>query len=334
MSRIPCLSSRTESGCGFASSIVACRKVLCLALAIFGFHSTAMAQFGFVNRVVGGVSIDANGTVRDAVVEDQTAELEQLRQRIAGGKNDFAAPAARRMISLKQLQATVADAARNQQPLAEEVLLLGGLTRIEYVFVYPEEQDIVIAGPSENWKLGKYGTIVGAESGRPILLLDDLVVAFQSVSRGRPETISCSIDPTPEGTRQLTAMLNQVRLAPNSNPASFEPAMKKSFRGTASDADRSSKEQSHRAGYLSRRLPNETHRHGLGGSTCSRLAELPRHDSDQACQVAPVAMVDGLRLSSDRTQRRSLGLEDRGTWNQDAHRTRSRGPRWNRVSNG
>jgi Protein of unknown function (DUF1598) len=206
-----------------------------VAIAIVGIACTSSFSFGqfnqgnFGNRVVGGVSIDANGLVRDAVADDVNAELATLRQQLAGGKHNFAIPAAMRMISLKQLQATIAEAASTGKQLPEEVLLLGGLTRVEYVMAYPDEQDIVIAGPSENWTVGKNGTIVGTTSGRPIVYLEDLLTAFQSADSSKTNTISCSIDPTPEGTQRLTKLLDGIRLAPGMNPVSFEPSMRKAF---------------------------------------------------------------------------------------------------------
>ena len=207
------------------------RVGIAIIVATFLCHSSE-AQFGngnFSSRVVGGVRIDAAGIVQDAVAVDQNADMEALRNLIAGGKNDFAKSASIRRISLKQLQAAMQEAADQNKPLPEEMLLLGGLTRIEYVMAYPESQDIVIAGPSENWTIGKNGAIIGIESGRPIVYLADLITAFQTSDSSRTNPISCSIDPTPEGTRQLTALLDGVRLGPGSNPVSFEPAMRKAF---------------------------------------------------------------------------------------------------------
>ncbi|MDZ4851228.1 MAG: DUF1598 domain-containing protein [Pirellulaceae bacterium] len=206
-----------------------------LPIALIGvaiFCSSASAQFfngNTGNRVVGGVSIDADGIVRDSVAEDQNALLATLREQLAGGQGDFAKPATMRMISLKQLQAAMTEAAQAGKPLPEEVLLLGGLTRVEYVMAYPEKQDIVIAGPSENWTIGKNGSIVGITSGRPIVYLDDLMTAFQTSDSSRTNAISCSIDPTPEGTKRLTALLDGIRLGPGVNPVSFEPEMRRAF---------------------------------------------------------------------------------------------------------
>ena len=111
--------------------------------------------------VVGGVRVDADGVLRNATVEEQNGFLMQMRDQVAEAKGDLAKPTDLRMISLKKIQALVLDAVRNQTSLPEEVLYLGGLTRVEYVFVYPERQDIVIAGPSEPWQVGPAGSVVG-----------------------------------------------------------------------------------------------------------------------------------------------------------------------------
>ena len=41
------------------------------------------------------------------------------------------------------------DCRQNNRPLPDEVKYLAGLQRIRYVFVYPEQQDIVLAGFGE-----------------------------------------------------------------------------------------------------------------------------------------------------------------------------------------
>ena len=57
--------------------------------------------------------------------------------------------------------------------------MLAGLYRIRCVFVYPDSGDIVLAGPAGDWRQGPEGTIVNAETGLPVLRLDDLVVVFR-----------------------------------------------------------------------------------------------------------------------------------------------------------
>lgn len=190
----------------------------------------AQAQFGFGGLrggVVGGVRIDADGVLRTATQEEQDQLLADMRVQLAGPKGDLAQPNDLRMISLKKVQELVLDAAHNQSQLPEEVLYLGGLTRVEYVFVYPERQDIVIAGPSEPWTVGPSGSVVGKTTGRPVVYLDDLLTAFRYVSNARNGGVSVSIEPTEQGVRQLNQLLRNV--GSNPNPQQLGPMVAEAF---------------------------------------------------------------------------------------------------------
>ncbi len=206
----------------------------CLLLASASMLSIgqAMAQFGpgfLQNRVVGGVKVDANGVVRDAVLSDQQDSLQAIRAMVRGPQADFRQPTDQRWISLKELQKQIADLKKADRPIPEEMLFLGGLTRVEYVFVYPELHDIVIGGPAEPWTISERGAVVGQKSGRPVLYLDDLLVALRSTEASKKEGISVSIDPTSEGIQRLQNLLKNVSLAPGQNPKQMEPAMRDAF---------------------------------------------------------------------------------------------------------
>ncbi len=184
---------------------------------------------GFIQRVVGGVSIRPDGVLQSASQEEQTQALADLRARMIGPKGELNQPANRRLISLKNLQKVVLASVEQNQPLPEEVLFLGGLTRIENILVYPERQDIVLSGPSEPWKVGADGSVVGAKSGRPVLHLDDLLCAFRTVFSARKTGISVSIEPTEEGTMKLERLLKQASKMANSNLRLLEPALVEAF---------------------------------------------------------------------------------------------------------
>jgi hypothetical protein len=89
------------------------------------------------------------------------------------------------------------------------VRYLAGLQRVRYVLVYPEQQDIVLAGPAEGWKVDTHGSVVGATSGRPVLSLDDLMVALRVAEASNRSGIICSINPTPEGAQRLQQLSQQ-----------------------------------------------------------------------------------------------------------------------------
>lgn len=192
--------------------------------------AAAQAQIGaFQQRAVGGVMVDAQGLLRSATLDQRQESLKLMREAIAQPEGDIAAPAELRMISLAKLQRAMETAAADGQPLSDEIRYLAGLQRVQFVLVYPESQDIVLAGPAEPWVVRDDAAVVGVRSGRPVLQLDDLVVALRSVEPARTEGISCSIEPTAEGRQRLQNLLKRVNLRPGQNPASLEPAMREAF---------------------------------------------------------------------------------------------------------
>lgn len=220
------------SGHTVATALGARRVAVVLACFASCFTANrALAQFspfGGFNRVgvVGGVSVDADGVVRQASEQARRGALEEMRKNVAGGK----APAAGlRVVSLRGVQEQLDKAMADQSVLSEEVRFLAGLQRIEYVFVDRNNQDILIAGPAEGWVVREDASVVGVDSGRPVLRLEDLMVALNTAEASRKAPISVSIDPTPAGQARLQNLLSRVRTGPGFNPAQIEPAMRQAF---------------------------------------------------------------------------------------------------------
>jgi len=160
-------------------------------------------------RAVGGVAINSDGVINN-VEKDQLGRLSaEYSRALHAPPGDLNAPSDLRKISLRKLDAALAEAAKHGKPLDESLLYLAGLQQVKYVFVYPEEHDIVLAGFGEGWRVDPQGTIVGATTGKPVLLLDDLLVALRSADEASRTGISCSIDPTPAGLEKLQTFLNQ-----------------------------------------------------------------------------------------------------------------------------
>lgn len=183
-------------------------------VAVLSVGSPVRAQF-FRTAAVGGVKIDADGVVSNP----QLGERKQLQTAWQKGlqpvPGDLQKWTDLRFVSLKQLEAEIAAARAAAKELPESVKFLAGLQRIRYVLVYPEQQDIVLAGPAEGWKVDSLGNVVGITSGRPVLLLDDLMVAMRVAEAANSSGISCSIDPTPEGLRRMQQL---GRLSANGGP--------------------------------------------------------------------------------------------------------------------
>ncbi len=185
------------------------------------------ALFG---RAVGGVHIDAEGVLRSVTSEDSSEALAHTRESLLGASGELAQPVDQRLISLKAIRDLVERSRTTGEAIPEEAAFLGGLTRVENIYVYPERNDIVLSGPAEPWQAGPNGTVVGIKSGKPIVHLDDLLSAFKVVEAARTTGVSVSIEPTQEGSKRLNQLLSNVRLnGPQVNWQSLELAMRNAF---------------------------------------------------------------------------------------------------------
>ena len=117
-----------------------------------------------------------------------------------------------RKVSLRQLEAAIAEHRKNGTPISDDMRYLAGMQRIQYVFVYPEHNDIVLAGPGEGWKLNDAGrSRRHHDRTGPVLLLDDLLVAFRSVpqaAQDRHQLLDRSA--RPRASPRSAAMLKNV----------------------------------------------------------------------------------------------------------------------------
>ncbi|NQU21793.1 MAG: DUF1598 domain-containing protein [Candidatus Nealsonbacteria bacterium] len=168
--------------------------------------STVQAQLG-----ASGVVIDAQGVVHKRVYNDPGNQL--LRQRIAAARAALDPKAtkfsAMRCISLNRLEQAIRDA---NGAVTDEMRYLAGLQRVKYVFLYPDSGDVVIAGPAEGWVTNPSGRVVGITNGRPVVQLQDLVVALRAFPPQGKSTrlIGCSIDPTQQGLAAMQQFLRSI----------------------------------------------------------------------------------------------------------------------------
>ncbi|HBT76362.1 MAG TPA: hypothetical protein DEB39_05420, partial [Planctomycetaceae bacterium] len=169
---------------------------------------TAHAQV--VSSVVGGVAVDADSTLRMATRSENSALEKQMAGLVSLIPEGLDQPSPFRKVSLKKLNAEMRQCIENDRDFSPAVCFLGGLTSIKYVVALPEENDILLIGPAEGWKVDATGSVVGKTSGAPVLLLQDLITVFRAWNTDRPPVITCSIDPTPEAARRT----NQVTSVP------------------------------------------------------------------------------------------------------------------------
>ena len=209
---------------GLAIMISLCPRMVAGQASVFDIQSKpfVVGIIPVVGRggVVGGVAIDAQGIV-SRTGADEAGRLREARLKaLADVGGDLAAASPLRKVSLAGLAAALDEQRRKGLPPTDEMQFLAGLTRVEYVFVYPERRDIVLAGPAEGWRIDEQGHVVGRTSGRPVLQLDDLVVALRAAKEQLTsgELITCSIDPTEEGMRRFSRLVG-------SSPSQPTPAV-------------------------------------------------------------------------------------------------------------
>jgi hypothetical protein len=186
------------------------RRAACLVpvLAALMQSNLCFGQMGFGSQAVGGISVDAAGIVR--TLEPKALEslaAERTRALADAGWSGKASES--RTVSLKAVAAAVTESVAKGTPLPAEVQFLGGLQRIERVFVDPDGHDILLCGPADALAVDGSGAIVGARSGRPPLHLEDLIVCLRAIEAARAGGMTCSIDPTPEGIAKLQAVLRR-----------------------------------------------------------------------------------------------------------------------------
>jgi Protein of unknown function (DUF1598) len=162
-----------------------------------------------------GVAVDAEGVLRKTIAADPTGALsrQRVQEALARLDRNVAQPSKLRKISLTRLERELAKRIAAGEEADEVMRNLAGLTRVQYVFCYPDTGDVVIAGPAEAWGEAPSGRMLGIQSGRPVVQLDDLIVALRAFPPGNGKIspfIYCSIDPTPEGLSRMHQFLQEI----------------------------------------------------------------------------------------------------------------------------
>jgi hypothetical protein len=195
---------------------------LCLLLSVPANRASAQAvSFGEIRPFVvglvpvvgrfgvGGVSIDAQGVVSRSDVESLGRLRDARLKALAPIDSEMQAASPLRKVSLRRLQAAIDERRKSNGSLDDALQNMAGLTRVEYVLIYPDDHDIVLAGPAEGWRVDATGTVVGRTSGQPVLQLEDLIVALRTAKAATTgRGISCSIDPSEEGLKRIKPLLH------------------------------------------------------------------------------------------------------------------------------
>jgi hypothetical protein len=185
--------------------------LLTAAMLVAAICPAARAQEIVSNRAVGGIAIDREGVLENARTDDSGTLGKFRKEALRPIAAELSKLTPLRKVSLRRLEAAIAKHAKAGQPLPDEIKYLAGLQEVRYVFVDPENKDVILAGPGEGWTVDKRGFVVGLTTGRPVILLDDLLVALRTAVQAAEGNISCSIDPTAEGLARLRAHVAGLR---------------------------------------------------------------------------------------------------------------------------
>ena len=161
-----------------------------------------------------GVYIDPDGVLRTREVETGK-RLRDLRD--AAKKEKPGAELA--FVSLPRLFAEAKRKIDAGESIPDEMRTLKGMVKLQYVFVFPDDGDLVIAGPAEPLAADFPDRPVGRWSGRPMLQLDDLVTALRTCGPAKTgEAFGCTIMLTPEITERMQAAIEENTEAIKSEP--------------------------------------------------------------------------------------------------------------------
>lgn len=165
----------------------------------------SIQPYGIANMNPAGVFVNAGGQLAMLSKTEHAGRLQSLglTARVADLNEDMATASELRVVSLTRMERAVAERLRQGKPVPASLKNMAGLTRVQYVFLNPETNEILLAGPAEGWRIDATGRAIGVESGRPTLQLDDLVTLMRTFSPEGFNAFQCSIEPRPENVQEL-----------------------------------------------------------------------------------------------------------------------------------
>ncbi|HTN76342.1 MAG TPA: DUF1598 domain-containing protein [Pirellulaceae bacterium] len=161
-----------------------------------------------------GVYVDAGGLLKNRTLPADGHALDTLYREAAqlSANANVAKTSTLRKVSLTRLEREVQLLhAQGKQP-TDAMQNLAGITRIKYVLIYPETQEIVLAGPAGDWHADAEGRVVN-EKGLPVVQLDDLVVVLRNALIKEPK-FGCAITPREANLAKTKAFVVESSKAP------------------------------------------------------------------------------------------------------------------------
>jgi hypothetical protein len=186
-----------------------------------------------------GIVVDPNGLITDvAVTTDRSGLLENIAVMLARDHRqefEFATqgamvdawrlPSELRCVSLRSVAKQIAKRRLSGQPVGDELRHLAGLSRIRFVVIDQENEDVLLLG-----KVGgiesRDGWVRDSRSGAVTIRIDQLAACFATVISRQP--MGCSIDPTAQALKQAAEVSTAIRrseIAPGVADAALREAL-------------------------------------------------------------------------------------------------------------
>ncbi len=168
----------------------------------------------------GGILVDGDGLVQDAVVESASGLLDNIEvmlqpgdddrepSAIQGGDRDWRLPTEFRCVSLRRLSTEIYRRRVSGISIDDAMRNFAGLSQVQYVVLVPERQDVILVGPVSGIESHK-GWMRDRRSGLATMRLEHFTAAAASVFSGQP--FGCTIDPSPESLARAAQASSQVR---------------------------------------------------------------------------------------------------------------------------
>jgi len=179
---------------------------------------------GAIESYRNGVYVDGAGVLRRATKSSARADLVALRRdaAVVAGPQDVRQSSKLRKVSISRLERAMQLKHAAGRPTSDIERSLAGLQRIDYVLMYPESGDVVIAGPAGGWQIDAEGRAVSDTTGRPCLRLDDLVVLWRHSIERPHDVLGCTINPSAEGLAAAKAYLDGQQAKPSGRKQQLE----------------------------------------------------------------------------------------------------------------
>ncbi len=192
---------------------------------------------GAIDGFASGVYVNAAGLMK-RVPPETAGGIENIRRaaKAPGSNTNVRRSSSLRKVSLTRLEREVEILRAAGRDPSEAMQAMAGIQKIQYVFVYPETGDIVIAGPAGDWNMNTEGRRFNTESGRPVLNLDDFVVTLRNAYTNGSH-FGCSIKPRQEALAQTKAFLETSARTPLKPSARARQQWLDEFRGKLGKQD-------------------------------------------------------------------------------------------------